>query len=262
MTDASVPSSGTPHEVLAGLGDLTRRVRAAQRGAWFPLLLLGALTLSGILVSRLTFQIEIVPCQNGPAGPGGQAAAAAACTLIRQGSPLYWPIGIALAYGATALFYIRRSRNRGVGTPVRPYVLTGIALLGLVAATAFWATRHGIPQPGERLDFWGLHLDPASGATQFLERLTGNATAVGLPLLVLSWVERSRALLLLTAAYLAVELVPLGTGWAGIDATSPWSSLPRFAVPGALLLLGALGFGLAERTRRRTERHTDARTAA
>ena len=75
--------------------------------------------------------------------------------------------------------------------------------------------------------------------------------AVGLPLLVLSWVERSLALVLLTAVYLAIELVPLTTGWAGIPATSPWSFLPHFAVPGALLLLGALGFGLAELPRGR-----------
>ncbi|MFB7329103.1 MULTISPECIES: hypothetical protein [unclassified Streptomyces] len=245
MTDASVPSSGTPREVLAGLGDLTRRVRAAQRGTWFPLLLLGVLTLGGILVSRFTFKVETVPC------PAGDAAAGSGCTLITQGSPVYWPVGLALAYAAAAFFYIRRSHNRGVGTPVRPYIVTGIVLVGLVTATAFWSLRHGMPQPGEKVDFWGLHLDPTSGMTRFLERLTGNAMAVGLPLLVLSWVERSLALVLLTAVYLAIELVPLTTGWAGIPFTSPWSFLPHFAVPGALLLLGALGFGLAELPRGR-----------
>ncbi|MER5668611.1 hypothetical protein [Streptomyces mirabilis] len=243
-----MPSQGTPHEVLAGLGELTRKVRAAQRGTWFPLLLLGVLMLGGILVSRFTFQSLTVPC------PATDPAAGAGCTVVTQatqGSPVYWPVGIALAYAATAFFYIRRSRNRGVGTPVRPYILTGIALLGVVAATSFWSTRHGIPRPGEPLDFWGLHLDPSSEMTRFLERLMGNATAVGLPLLVLSWVERSRVLLLLTAVYLAIELVPLSTGWSGIPFTSPWFFLPHYAVPGVLLLLGALGFGLAELPRRR-----------
>ncbi|MGA5818090.1 hypothetical protein ACPC54_09555 [Kitasatospora sp. NPDC094028] len=240
MTDASLPSPGTPREVLAGLGDLTRKVRAAQRGTWFPLLLLGALTLGGILVGRLTFKVETAPC---PAGDG--------CTLVSQGSPVYWPVGLALAYAATASFYLRRSRRRGVGTPVRPYVVTGVVLVGLVAATTLWTVRDGMPRPGGPVDFWGLHLDPAAGSTEFLERLTGGAVAVGLPLLVLSWVERSPALALLTAAYLAIELAPLPTGWAGIAATSPWSALPRFAVPGALLLFGALGFGLAQRPRRR-----------
>ncbi|MDH6135938.1 hypothetical protein P3T37_005357 [Kitasatospora sp. MAA4] len=247
MTDASVPSSATPHEVLARLGDLTRRVRSAQRGTWFPLLLLGALTLGGILVSRLTFNVETLPC------PASGPATGSDCTLIKQGSPIYWPVGLALAYAATAYFYIRRSRNRGVGTPVRPYVLTGIALVGLATATAFWILHQGPGQPGSRVDFWGLHLDPGSGVTMFLERLAGNAMAVGLPLLVLAWVERNRALLLLTVVYLAVELVPLTTGWAGIAVTSPWSELPCFGVPGMLLLLGALGFGLAELSGRRAD---------
>ncbi|MBP0450979.1 hypothetical protein J5Y04_15710 [Kitasatospora sp. RG8] len=245
MTDASVPSSVTPRELLSDLGNLTRQVRAVQRGTWFPLLLLGVLTLGGILVGRLTFRVETVPC------PAGDAAAGGGCTLITQGSAVYWPVGLALAYAATAFFYIRRSRNRGVGTAVRPYVTTGIVLVGLAGATALWSLRHGLPQPGAPVDFWGLHLDPGSGTTMFLERLAGNATAVGLPLLVLSWVERSLALALLAAVYLAVELVPLTTGWAGIAPASPWSALPHFAVPGVLLLLGALGFGLAQRPRRR-----------
>ncbi|MEU6238983.1 hypothetical protein [Kitasatospora sp. NPDC047058] len=245
MTDASVPSPHTPREVLAGLGDLTRRVRAVQRGAWFPLLLFGVLTLGAVVVGRLTFRIESVPC------PADDPTAGAGCTAVTQGSAVYWPVGLALAYAATAFFYVRRSRNRGVGTPVRPYILTGIVLGSLVTATTLWVIRNGMPEPGAPLDFWGLHLDPGSGATLFLERLVGNAAAVGLPLLVLSFVERSAALLLLTVAYLAIELVPLTTGWAGIDATSPWSSLPHFAVPGALLLLGALGFRLAELPGRR-----------
>ncbi|MFJ5884855.1 hypothetical protein [Kitasatospora cineracea] len=244
MTDASVSASGTPREVLAGLGDLTRKVRAAQRGTWFPLLLLGVLTLGGILVGRFTFKVETVACPAGGAATGD-------CTLVTQGSALYWPLGLALAYAATAFFYIRRSRARGVGTRVRPYVLTGIVLVALASATAVWSLHHGRPAPGTPLDFWGLHLDPASGAARFLERLAGNATAVGLPLLVLAWVERSRALVLLAVVYLAIELVPLTTGWAGIPPTSPWSALPAFGVPGVLLLLGALGFGLAEQTGRR-----------
>ncbi|MGW5420016.1 hypothetical protein [Streptomyces sp. NPDC003943] len=243
MTDASVPVPDTPREVLAGLGDLTCRVRAAQRGTWFPLLLLGVLTLGGILVGRLTFKVETVPC------PATDPAAGAGCTLMTQGSPVYWPVGLSLAYAATAYFYLRRSRRRGVGTPVRPYILTGIALVGLSTATAFWSLRHGMPRPGETLDFWGLHLDPASGATRFLEDLAGNAMAVGLPLLVLAWVERSRALLLLALVYLAVELVPRTSGWWGISFASPWSGVPHFGVAGVLLLLGALGFARAERSR-------------
>jgi len=245
MADASVPSPGTPHEVLANLGDLTRRVRAAQRGTWFPLLLLGALTLGGILVNRLTLSVQtITTC---PAVPGSTGTVPTVCTITKQGSPLYWTLGLVLAYAATAFFYISRSRDRGVGTPVRPYVLAGIGLVVLVAATEFWATRH--LAPGAPVDLWGLQLDPGSGLTTFLERFTGGAATVGLPLLVLSWVERSRALLLFTLAYLVIELAPITSDWSGIAPTSPWS----LAVPAVLLLLGALGFALAQRPRHRSE---------
>jgi hypothetical protein len=65
------------------------------------------------------------------------------------------------------------------------------------------------------------------------------------------WPTRRRALLLLTAVYLALNLVPLTDGWAGIPPTSPWSSLPHYGVQGILLLLGALGFGLTELTAER-----------
>ncbi|MGW4645611.1 hypothetical protein [Kitasatospora sp. NPDC004289] len=245
MADSAVPSNGTPHDVLAALGDLTRRVRAAQRGTWFPLLLLGLLVLGGIAVNRLTQSVRAVPCGPDAPGPGGD------CTLVSQGSPAYWLIGFALVYTATAAFYLHRARRRGVGTTVRPYVLTGAALLLLVGATEFWSTRHGMPGPGEPVDLWGISLAQGSVAADLLARLTGTAVTIGIPLLVLCRVERSRALLLFTALYLAVELTRPDTSWAGIPATSPWASLPRLALPGLLLLLAALGFGLAERRRGR-----------
>jgi hypothetical protein len=249
MTEASVPSPDSPHEVLASLGDLTRRVRAAQRGTWFPLLVFGVVTLGGILADRLTFSVQATPCLPGRGTP---PVAIASCTLTRQGTPFYWVTGCLLGYAAIAFFYVRRSRSRGVGTPVRPYVLAGIGIAALFTATDFWSTRHGMPHPGARFEFWGLHLDPDAGLTQLLERLTGPAAFVGIPLLVLAWVERSRALLLFALAYLALELAPIGTGWAGIPATSPWSSLPRLLVPAVFLLLGALAFALAQLPRQRS----------
>jgi hypothetical protein len=88
MTDASVPSAGTPREVLAGLGELTRRVRAAQRGAWFPLLLFGVLALGGILVDRFTFGVRTVT--TCPALLGSAGTVPASCAVTRQGSAVYW----------------------------------------------------------------------------------------------------------------------------------------------------------------------------
>jgi hypothetical protein len=247
MTKSSVPSPDSPGEVLASLGDLTRKVRAAQRGTWFPLLLFGMVTLGGILANRFTFSVRTVPCPAGHTPPGTGTR----CVLTKQGTPFYWGIACLLAYAAIAFFYIRRSRNRGVGTPVRPYVLAGIGIAALFAATSLWSAAH-VTTPSATIDFWGLHLEPDAGLTVLLERLTGPAASVGVPLLVLSWVERSRALLLFTLAYLALELAPITTGWAGIPATSPWSSLPRLAVPAVFLLLGALGFALTQLPHQRT----------
>ena len=242
-----MPSPDSARDVLADLGDLTRKVRAAQRGAWFPLLLFGVVTLGGVLANRLTFSVRTVSCPAGHTPPGMGTS----CVLTKQGAPFYWTIGSLLAYAAIAFFYIRRSRNRGVGTPVRPYVLAGTGIAVLLAATQFWGTPH-MATPSTTVDFWGLRLDPNAGLTMFLERLTGPAAFVGIPLLVLSWVERSRALLLFTLAYLAVELAPITDGWAPIAATSPWSSVPRLVVPAAFLLLGALGFALTQLPRQRT----------
>jgi hypothetical protein len=254
MTDSSLPPPDTPHELLTDFRDLTRRVLAVQRGTWFPLLLLAILTLGGILVARFTFSIQTVTCPEIHSSIGTSTD----CFLFKHGSPVwspvYWTLGLVLAYAATAFFYIRRSSNRGVGTPVRPYVLAGIVLVGLVAATEFW-TIHHTTTLGAPVDFWGLHLAPNAELTRLLERFTGDAAAVGLPLLLLSWLERNRALLLFTLAYLVIELAPITTdrtGWTGIAPTSPWSPLPRLAIPGVFLLLGALGFALTQSPRRRT----------
>jgi len=48
---------------------------------------------------------------------------------------------------------------------------------------------------------------------------------------VLSWVERSRALLLFTLAYLAIELAPITIGSAGIAPASPGRPCPAWPSP-------------------------------
>jgi hypothetical protein len=247
MTDEMAAAPDSPREVLAGLGDLNRKVLAAQRGAWFPLLLFGVLTVGGILVDHATFNARAVPCPAGH-GPGGVATD---CVLTRQGSAVFWSLGHLLAYATIAFFYLRRSRGRGVGTQIRPYVLCGIGIAVLFGVTAFWANAH-LSTPPATIDFWGLRLQPGAGLTMVLERFTGEAVSVGVPLLVLSWVERSRALLLFALAFLVIELTPIGTGWPPIPPSSTWSGLSNLAIPAVFLLLGALGFALTQLPRRRS----------
>ncbi|MFF4340869.1 hypothetical protein ACFY00_13155 [Kitasatospora sp. NPDC001540] len=241
MTDASVPLPGTPREVLSGLGELTRRVRALQRDAWIPLLLFGLVTLGGVLVGRLTFQQGTVPCPGGPAGPGGT------CTVMRQGSPAYWTIALIAAYTATAWWYLRRSRRRGVGTPVRPYVLAGAAAVTALAVTTWWGASQ--PAPGADLDLWGLHLAADTRSTRLVQQFLGGAAAIGVPLLVLARIDRSRALALFALGYLLIELTPVTFGWWGA-AAGPWIALSRHGVPALYLLAGALLFALANRRAR------------
>jgi hypothetical protein len=96
---------------------------------------------------------------------------------------------------------------------------------------------------------WGLHHPSASGPVGLHglgQRLATPAGAIGLALLVLAWAERNRALLLLTLAYLAIVLVPVTLGWV-MGPPSQWSFLPALVIHGSVLLLGGIGFALAQR---------------
>ncbi|BAJ26064.1 hypothetical protein KSE_02140 [Kitasatospora setae KM-6054] len=236
-----MPLPGTPREVLSGLGELTRRVRAAQRDAWIPLLLFGLLTLGAVVVGRLTFRQQDVPCPGAPAAPGET------CTAMHQGSPAYWTVGLLAAYAATAWWYLRRSRQRGVGSPVRPYALAGVAAVAALAATAWWGA--GQPAPGADLRLWGLQFTANATGTLLLQHFLGGAAAIGVPLLVLARIERNGPLALFALGYLLLELLPVTFGWWGA-AAGPWSGLARYGVSGLYLLAGALLFArAAHRTR-------------
>lgn len=236
MTDTPVPSPGTPHELLSTTHDLTRRVRNAQRGTWFPLLLLGVLTLAAIPVDRYGHYATTCRSIHTPGGVGS------VCTISSTWSFVYWPIALVIAYVAIAGFYIQRSRRRGVGTRIRPYIIAGIGIALLVTSISLWAAHH---PPGAEHDILGLHLQPQSSLTTFLYRLPGPASAIGLALLVLSWVERNRALLVFTLAYLTIVLAPVTFGWV-IARPSPWFFLPHLIIAGGVLLLGGIGFALTQ----------------
>lgn len=223
-----VPSPDPPREILVSLHALTRRVRQAQRGTWFPLLLLGALTLGAIPVDRYAHRTATCAAVHG--------GTARVCTLSSTWSFVYWSAALVAAYVAIGTFYLRRSHRRGVGSPILPYVVAGIGLAALVTCAALWGAHH----PG-LLGSW-----PA-----VLQRLAGPVGAIGLALLVLSWVERNAALLILTLAYLAVVLTPVTFGWT---IARPWAFLPHLVVAGGILLLGGGAFAVAEARDSRTSR--------
>ena len=205
--------------MLSNTRELAQRVRRAQRATWFPLLVFAALIFISIPVRR--YSGHHLDC----------AAGMRICTVYSDAEFVYWPIALVLAYVAIAAFYVRRSRARGVETRVRPYAIAGIVIAAALTGAALWALHHPpLPNP------MGLNGLP--------DRLATPGAAIGLALLVLARAERNRALLLLTLGYLAVVLVPVTFG--GVQFDPPWYSYPVVS-QGSVLLLGGIGFALAQR---------------
>jgi hypothetical protein len=97
-------------------------------------------------------------------------------------------------------------------------------------------------------DSWNQDTRPTkSHHARGVPRLARPSCAIGLALLVLAWVERDRALVVLALGYLAVLLVPITFGWV----LRGWTFLPQFLIDGSILLLGGIGFALAQRPWRR-----------
>lgn len=225
MTTESAYPGEDPRRLLSSTRELGQRVREAHRATWFPLLAFAAVTFASIPVARYGGH-HLATCVASV--PGGRA-----CTVYSTAEFAYWPIALVLAYVAIAAFYIRRSRARGIGTRVRPYVIAGIVIAVAVTGAALWGLHN--PQ---------VNGQNPLGLPALLSGLISPGAAIGLALLLLAWAERNRALLLLTLGYLAVVLAPISSGRV-ID--SPWAFLPHLAIDGSVLLLGGIGFALAQR---------------
>jgi hypothetical protein len=223
MTTGSAYSEDDPRRLLSGTHQLAQRVRKEQRATWFPLLVFAAVTFAAIPVLRYSGH-HLGPCTA--TGPGMKV-----CTVYPSAQFVYWPIALVLAYIAIAAFYIRRSRERGIETRVRPYAVAGIIIAVVLTGAALWLA-HTAPAPGGNL----------IGLTGFGHGLASEIP-IGLALLVLAWAERNRALLLLTLAYLAVVLLPIPLRIS----LASWNVVPQLVTGGSLLLLGGIGFALAQR---------------
>jgi hypothetical protein len=238
MTDESLPSAAMARQVLSSTDQLTRRVRQAQRGTWFPLVLLGVVVIAAAPFYRLGR--HTVTCDPALGARGGvEIIDRGACVQV-AGLPsgVYWIVAFVAAYAAIAAFYVFRARSRGVGSRVLPYVGSGIAV-GLVfgVASAF-AQR--------------LHLyDYSPGGPVAVGMVP--LVAIALALFVLARIERSWAVLAFAAVYLVIALLVNSGGGpgrgsgSGIPAT--WGFLPGLLIAGGVLLLGGASFALAERRR-------------
>ncbi|OKI74078.1 hypothetical protein A6A27_18315 [Micromonospora sp. CB01531] len=213
---------------------LTRRVRVAQRGTWFPLLVFATITLVAIPVYRYAPYLDVFgTCRSRPQHT--------VCMAPNPAELGYWTVALLLAYAAIAAFYVRQSRRRGVGTPIRPYVVVGVALAVLMTAVSIWLTFHPLlPQPADPFSTDPVQIE-VGPAGWLVNGLASPLAAIGLALLVLAWVERHWALLAYTLVYLAIGMVQ---GNQVIHSSSPWFFLPHLLVPAAVLLLGATAFAL------------------
>ena len=234
MTHGSAPQADTPHELLATVRDLTRQVRVAQRGTWFPLLVFATVALVAIPVYRYGPYLDLFhTCRSGD----DQMV----CSGENPTELGYWTVALVLAYAAIAAFYVKRSRRRGVGTPIRPYVIVGIALAVLMAAVSIWLTFHPLlPVPADPFATDVVEIK-AGLAAQLIYGLASPMAVIGLALLVLAWVERHRALLAYSLGYLVIVAI-LGSRF--INSPSLWYFLPDLLIPAAVLLLGAAVFAL------------------
>jgi hypothetical protein len=224
-TETAYPGDD-PHRLLSNTRELAQRVRKAQRATWFPLLVLAAVTFASILVYRYGGIHHFGTCVV--TGPGRIA-----CAIYPNGEFAYWPVALVLAYAVIAAFYIRRSRARGIETRVRPYAIAGIIIAVALTGVALWELDN--PSASGPAGLHGL-----------VWRLATPTCAIGLALLVLARAERNRALLLLTLAYLAIVMVPVSFGWV-MDPLSRWYFVPRLVIDGSVLLLGGIGFAVAQR---------------
>jgi hypothetical protein len=234
MATDSVFSGDDPRRLLSSSRDLIRRVRMAQRATWFPLLVFATVTF-GAIPASLVGHGHLGTCVANP--PAGRV-----CTVYSYVGFSYWPTAFVLAYVAIAAFYIRRSRARGVGTRVRPYVIAGITLAVAMTGAVLWSLYHP-PGTAQALPNWpGLF--PLAPGVRY-------SCAIGLALLVLAWAERNRPLVALTIGYLAVVLIPVSFG--GTKGHTLWVFVPQLLASGGVLLLGGIGFLLAQRPWRHPE---------
>jgi hypothetical protein len=187
------------------------------------------------VLAAVTF--AAIPFRYSPHRLGTCAATglARACTAYPPALLVYWPTALVLAYVVIAAFYIRRSQARGVGTRVRPYIVAGIILALAMTGSLVWTLYHPLAFPLAGPDlFSALHSYPF---------------AIGVALVVLSWAERNGALLALALGYSAVVLATATVG--SVSGHGGLGFPVQLVISGSMLLLGGIGFLLAQRPQRR-----------
>lgn len=219
------------------------RAEASLPGYWFPVLLIGLLVALSLPLSML----------KSPSSPQGIAVFAkvayptvTAAMYLGGGSgnppfpfPLgwYW-LGVLVTGSLLTVFWCRRlDRRYGTNTPVRGYVIAGLALAAVTVALPSLAWGTPIPDgPGSGAFTW---------LTAFWEDGTFALLGVSVNLAIYAWLSRSRALASITVAYTAAVVL---AAWLEISQVVFLPTLSPVADPAVLLPVAVLtlaGIGAA-----------------
>jgi hypothetical protein len=229
----------SPAALLGEVHALRERAGAASRGYWLPLLLFGAASCGALaFYQKVTRSAGLIGLQ--PAVPGCTAGLNHACHsappvhLIAVGIPAlsyYWQLVIPAVAVLAVLWYRWRADRIGLRTPTRGFLIAGLVLAELVLLVSL--VVHQLSPPTAVIT--GLH-----DAGSFL--------VIAALLWVLAWAERSRALAVVVAVYLAVALVVgyfNGGGLAGPQSRAADVSLTAMRLLGLLPALVLLAAGTA-----------------
>jgi hypothetical protein len=252
---ADADAVASPEQLLGVARVARQQARRARHAYWFPLVLFGLLAsasspfylhqeaanrsclhaLPGHLCRvRGTIRTGPVPLLGSGylGGIGGLA--------VRGGSAYYWLAAMLAGLVATAVWYRLRGNRIGLRTPSRGFVITGMVLLILAllipALAAHTGSQLAVLMPGD-----------------LLARGTFPLVLIGLGLCVLAWAERSVALTVIAAGYLALSLVAslydiqnvfYRLGW---NLSPAVSGLPNVVLPALVLLLSGAGAWAVQR---------------
>jgi hypothetical protein len=228
-----------PHaaEWLYSAEGAKRRARQARRAFWFPLLLFGALVLGAALLYRY-------PNYEGtntvlPTRGLGRIGDFAGGFFLRDPGLVswYWLLGLPFGYVVTVAYYRWRARRKGIASPVLPYVITGVALLGILIITVPGGIASMLHIPNSALQA----LRPGD---LFVRGFTPLLT-VALGLFVLAWGERSTPLALFAAGFfglsLLVNLYDIENLFYRLNVNVPAPAI-GLIVPGSILVMAGVGF--------------------
>jgi len=244
----------TPEQLLGEVAAVRRKTRLARHAYWFPLVLFGLLTCASIPFYIVRLPPSGASVGSSPAGPVYLRSAYLGGFGMLTGRYItyYWLAAILLGVGATTAWYRWRGNRVGLRTAARGYLITGAVLLLLALAIPALAVR-AVP----RL----MILMPGD----LLIRGTFPLVVIGIGLCYLAWAERSIALTVIAAGYLALSLVAslydienvlYRLGW---NLSPAVSGLPNVVLPALVLLLsGASAWAVQRRYDVRPPSLTDA----